>query len=152
MYRKGAAPPSRLSFFGAPYFDTDRLFEALGEKAILREPCFGPAASSPPQANGRDSPAMVFQIHVTDPAGYRPYGTALRLLRAVLACHKDAFAWKPPPYEYEYERMPIDLILGDAEVRRRIELLEGRRADGAGQWEEDLAAYAAVSQGVRLYP
>lgn len=147
---EGRGTTQPFEFFGAPYFDTDRLFQAQGgghpPGTVLRPCRFEPTAGkwAGQSCNG-------FQIHVTDPAGYRPYGTALRLLRAVLACHKDAFAWKPPPYEYEYERMPIDLILGDGEVRRRIELLEG--VEGMErQWEEDLAAYATVSQGVRLYP
>ena len=54
-----------------------------------------------------------FQIHVTDPARYRPVRASLALLSAVNRAHPDL--WRPtePPYEYEYERRPLDLLLGD---------------------------------------
>ena len=31
------------------------------------------------------------------------------------------FAWKPPPYEYEAEKMPIDCITGGDAVRAAID-------------------------------
>jgi uncharacterized protein YbbC (DUF1343 family) len=144
---RGTTQPFEL--FGAPYIDTDRLFGAFGGAhpagAVLRPCCFEPTANK-----WAGQVCRGFQIHVTDPGRYRPYGTTLRLLQAVLACHGDLFEWKAPPYEYEYERMPIDLILGDGEVRRRIE-----RQDDVGKmerrWAEDLDAYADVSREVILY-
>jgi uncharacterized protein YbbC (DUF1343 family) len=60
-------------------------------------------------------------IHVTDPHTFRPYFTSLALLAALVAVHREDFAWKPPPYEYESDRMPIDLILGDLSLRTRME-------------------------------
>ena len=144
---RGTTLPFEL--FGAPYFDTTRIFRAFGGEqppgAVLRPCGFEPTAN---KWAGRTCSG--FQIHVTDPCRFRPYGTALRLLRAVLACHGDAFEWKAPPYEYEYERMPIDLILGDGEVRRWI---EGRGDIGVleGTWAADLAAYAELCRSVRLY-
>jgi hypothetical protein len=29
----------------------------------------------------------------------------------------DRFAWRDPPYEYEYERPPIDILYGSAALR-----------------------------------
>ena len=26
--------------------------------------------------------------------------------------YPDSFAWKPPPYEYEYEKLPIEVLTG----------------------------------------
>jgi uncharacterized protein YbbC (DUF1343 family) len=62
-----------------------------------------------------------FQIHVTDHESYRPYQTSLKLLQAVLLIHKDKFEWKSPPYEYEFKKRPIDLILGDKSIRQSLE-------------------------------
>jgi uncharacterized protein YbbC (DUF1343 family) len=31
------------------------------------------------------------------------------------------FAWKQPPYEYEYEKMPIDILFGNNQTRNSIE-------------------------------
>ena len=41
-----------------------------------------------------------------------------------MAQHRDHFEWKPPPYEYEFERLPIDLIIGDRGIRERLENLD----------------------------
>ena len=39
----------------------------------------------------------------------------------MIEIHGDQFEWMSPPYDYEYEKKPIDLILGDARLRREIE-------------------------------
>ena len=44
----------------------------------------------------------------------------------------------------------MDLILGDGEVRRRLELLEDV-GEMENRWKADLAAYAEVCRGIRLY-
>jgi uncharacterized protein YbbC (DUF1343 family) len=33
----------------------------------------------------------------------------------------DDFAWKEPPYEYEFEKAPIDMLFGDSSVRALLE-------------------------------
>jgi uncharacterized protein YbbC (DUF1343 family) len=38
-----------------------------------------------------------------------------------LDIHREDFRWKNPPYEYERKRKPIDLILGDTELREGLE-------------------------------
>lgn len=53
-----------------------------------------------------------FQIHVLDPHKTSSYKTALAALRAYIEIGGDNFQWRQPPYEYEYEKLPIQLILG----------------------------------------
>ena len=62
-----------------------------------------------------------FMIHILDPQVFSPYFTSLALLTAVIKLHGEHFQWKSPPYEYEYERRPIDLVLGNSELRQKIE-------------------------------
>ena len=50
------------------------------------------------------------QVHVTDRAAFRPVETGVALIEAFRAVDPDRFAWKQPPYEYEYDRLPIDLL------------------------------------------
>jgi uncharacterized protein YbbC (DUF1343 family) len=106
---------------------------------------FGPTSNK-----WRDKPCRGFQIHVCDPRQYRPYATTLRLLRAVISNHPDQFEWKPPPYEYEFERMPIDLIIGDRDIRWRLENLEPVDEIEAG-WQKDLDRFKKVSREFQLY-
>jgi uncharacterized protein YbbC (DUF1343 family) len=87
---------------------------------------------------------------VTDPARYAPYAVTLRLLQATIRHHPQAFAWRPPPYEYEYEKWPIDLLIGDASIRRRLEALEPIEAIEAS-WQAPLDDFKAMSREVHLY-
>jgi uncharacterized protein YbbC (DUF1343 family) len=91
-----------------------------------------------------------FQIHVTDALHFRPYRTSLALLQATMHLFPDEFQLKQPPYEYEYERMPLDLILGDKEVRQSlaggVSLLAMEES-----WENELAAFDTVRKNYFLY-
>ena len=62
----------------------------------------------------------------------------------------DQFAWRRPPYEYEHERMPIDILAGSDALRRALDA--GRRAaDLAADWEPALAAFEPVRRRHLLY-
>jgi len=60
-------------------------------------------------------------IHVVNPKIYRPYRTSLALLKITLETYRDKFTWKQPPYEYEFNKLPIDLIFGDSSIRPALE-------------------------------
>jgi uncharacterized protein YbbC (DUF1343 family) len=62
-----------------------------------------------------------FIIHVLDPDSYQPYWSTLNLLKAIMETHPSDFRWSEPPYEYEYEKKPIDMIMGSATLRRNLE-------------------------------
>ena len=64
--------------------------------------------------------------------------------------YPEAFAYKQPPYEYEYERLPMDLILGDKKVRRTIEQFRSIM-DMEKSWQNDLVAFDKLRQKVFLY-
>lgn len=118
---RGTCLPFEL--FGAPYMDPDRILKVLNTMppagVILRPAAFEPVANK-----WRRTLCRGFQIHVTHPHRFRPYRLSLQLLQAVIDQHRSDFQYTSPPYEYEYERRPIDLILGDREIRRRIDNLE----------------------------
>ena len=112
---------------------------------VLRPVAFEPTAN---KYNG--SLCKGFQIHVCDESAYAPYATSLRLLQAVLACHADAFQWKSPPYEYEFEKLPIDLIVGDRTVREQVENLVPLDSIIAS-WQTDLETFRNISRKYYLY-
>lgn len=91
-----------------------------------------------------------FQLHVIDPLLYRPYRTTLALLQAVVSFHPEAFEWRPPPYEYEFEKLPFDLITGDPEVRNAIEGSEPLRVLEES-WREDIREFDEVRRSYLLY-
>ncbi len=138
-----------FEIFGAPFFDTGKIISFVGEDklkgAILREIGFEPTSNK-----WKETPCRGFQIHVTDPHVFKPLFASLTLLRAILALHGDRFQWKTPPYEYEFERLPIDLILGSTKIRQRIENLE-EIDDIAASWQEDLECFDTLRRSVFQY-
>ena len=64
--------------------------------------------------------------------------------------YKDNFKFKSPPYEYEYDKLPMDLILGSKELRRKIENMEN--IDKIEQsWQKDLDTFKKTSKEFYLY-
>lgn len=144
---RGTTQPFEL--FGAPFLDTDRILSFMGGNRL--EGCtLRPAVFEPTSNKWKGTPCRGFQIHVTDPARYKPYETSLRLLAAILFHHKDRFEWKTPPYEYEFETLPIDLILGDGELRRKMEAGENA-AEMLRQCTPEIDAFIECSRPFRLY-
>jgi uncharacterized protein YbbC (DUF1343 family) len=89
-------------------------------------------------------------IHVLDPSTYRPYLTTLALLQAIIEIHEKKFSWKEPPYEYEFKKMPIDLILGDSSLRRGIEK-GGKVFSMEEKWLKALKEFRAWRKPFLLY-
>jgi len=144
---RGTTQPFEL--FGAPYIDPHGLLDALADDAlpgmILRPMEFEPTSNK-----WQGEACRGFQLHVTAPDEFRPYRTSLALLRAILQNHRDEFQWKMPPYEYEYERMPIDLILGSRKIRERLEGLE-TIASLEHSWQKELSDYDEMRKAFFLY-
>jgi uncharacterized protein YbbC (DUF1343 family) len=144
---RGTTLPFEL--FGAPYIIPKRILSTINAESIpgiiLREMVFEPTANK-----WQGQPCRGFQIHVTDPNEFRPYETSLRLLQAVILHHRKEFKWKQPPYEYEAERLPIDLIIGDRKIRERLEKLES--IDQIREsWQTKLNEFLDISRGFHLY-
>lgn len=115
---RGTCRPFEI--FGAPYLDTRSILEKLSPDCLqgchLQEITFRPTFHKweGDLCNG-------FMMHILDVKTFQPYFTTLAVLGTVIALHGERFHWKEPPYEYEFERMPIDLILGDTNLRRELE-------------------------------
>ena len=60
-------------------------------------------------------------IHVLNPHEYRPFQTSIALLKTIMEAFGEDFSWREPPYEYEFDRPPIDLIFGDSSIRIALE-------------------------------
>ncbi len=144
---RGTTLPFEL--FGAPFLSPEIVLQEMGRRelpgAILRPTEFEPTSNK-----WQGEPCHGFQLHVTDAIRYRPYATSLALLQAIRQCHPETFQWKSPPYEYEYERMPIDLILGDGQLRLDLERnVPIENLESA--WAEKLEAFDTMRRDYFLY-
>lgn len=123
---------------GAPFVDAYRLADALRERN-LPGVAFRPIRFEPTFQKWHGQSCGGVFLHVTDPVAFRPYTTSLHLLACVRAAWPTAFAWRQPPYEYETEKLPIDILTGSTAAREAIDT-------GA-----DLAPLAAVDATAWLH-
>lgn len=144
---RGTTLPFEL--VGAPYWNVDEIIPELDS-----ESCAGgllrPITFQPTSGKWAGQPCNGFQIHVLDNEIYRPYRMSLALLQAVFALYPDDFRYKEPPYEYEYEKLPMDLILGDYSVREQI---EGKIPidEIEAQWQSSLGEFVELREHFLLY-
>ncbi len=147
---EGRGTTTPFEIWGAPYLKVRRVHEHLAgtkiDGLVLR-----PAFFQPTFDKWAGMGCSGFQIHLTDPKRYRPYATSLSLVQAVLTTHPEEFAWTPPPYEYELRHLPIEIILGSADLHRHLErgvpVAELERS-----WEPQLAEYRELRARYLLYP
>ncbi|WP_420580508.1 exo-beta-N-acetylmuramidase NamZ domain-containing protein [Reichenbachiella sp.] len=62
-----------------------------------------------------------YQIHVTDYTQFSPWHVGQIMCREFYHHLGRDFQWKQPPYEYEEELLPIDILNGTDKVRRWVE-------------------------------
>ncbi len=56
----------------------------------------------------------------------------------------------PPPNEYEFKKLPIDIITGDEDIRKGLE--EGKDLDEMeGDWQAELQGFLAIRKQYLLY-
>jgi uncharacterized protein YbbC (DUF1343 family) len=90
------------------------------------------------------------ELHLTDPRAFRPVSAATALLAAIRDQRPDRLVWREPPYEYEKEKMPIDILYGSPDLRRHLGEGGGWRDLAAG-WREGEEAFLRLREPYLLY-
>jgi uncharacterized protein YbbC (DUF1343 family) len=138
-----------FEMFGAPFLDTDKIAAFVQRQGspgcVLRPVMFEPTAHK-----WHQQPCRGFHIHVTDAHVFEPYPLSLTLLQAILYHHGDRLEWKSPPYEYEEEKLPFDLISGDSMIRMRIEAFEPI-ANIRRDWNDQIGDFILRTKPYYLY-
>ena len=135
--------------FGAPFLEPDRLIKNIDAR-LLRGVVLRSVEFEPTSNKWGGHPCKGFQIHVTDPGIYSPYALSLGFYQAIYQTYPDRFAYKQPPYEYEYKRLPMDLILGDRRIRTQIEAGKPVK-DLISGWQVSLSTYTKMIEKILIY-
>ena len=61
------------------------------------------------------------QIHVVDRRTFQPLRAAVELIDEFRRADPARFAWREPPYEYEHDKEPIDILYGSDRLRRTLD-------------------------------
>ena len=96
------------------------------------------------------------QIHVDDPAydphAFRPWRLMALAFKALRRLRPDYPLWRDFPYEYEYERLAIDLINGSTLLREWVDDPAAEPGDLDALAGADERDWSEERQGVVLYP
>jgi uncharacterized protein YbbC (DUF1343 family) len=97
--------------FGAPFIDAPTLCRDLnGSKlpgAFFCENYFQPTFH---KFEGEICGGA--QLHVTDRDAFQPFRTGVEVIKRIRQSYPDQFLWRQPPYEYEWKRLPIEVLIG----------------------------------------
>jgi len=117
---EGRGTTRPFEWVGAPYLDGHRYAEAL-DAMSLPGVRFRPARFVPTFHKWAGEVCGGVQIHVTDRRRFRPFRTGVAAISVARRLAPAEFRWKEPPYEFEHQRLPIDILFGTDRIRTQIE-------------------------------
>jgi len=144
---RGTTRPFEL--VGAPGIAAERFAAAVNELDVPGV-YFRPVVFEPTFHKHARQSCGGCQIHVLDRRAFRPVLTGVALTAAFRAADPDGFRWRDPPYEYEYAKLPFDILAGSSQVREQIE--GGVTAtEIARSWEPGVREFAKIRERFLLY-
>lgn len=146
---EGRGTTRPFEIIGAPWIDPYALVESLRSEDLpgvnFRPHFFQPTF----QKHARKRCAGI-QLHVYDRDAYCSYRTGIAIIKNLRALFPSDFDWRQEPYEFENDRLAIDLLLGNDNIRKLIEADESVSAIEA-TWDEELEAFLSERKSYLLY-
>ena len=146
---EGRGTTRPFEIIGAPWIDAEALASTLMShnmpgvhfRATVFEPTF--------QKHARQACGGV-QIHVLDRDAFPAVESAVAVLMEIRSQNLERFEWRQPPYEYEKDKMPFDILAGSSELREQIEAGVQPRAIYDG-WQSGLDGFIRDRKPYLLY-
>lgn len=146
---RGTTIPFEL--FGAPFIKGERLKKELDERNIPG--CVFRIHDFIPTFNKYCGVLCHgLQIHVTDHKIFYPVGTALEIIDSIIETSAEgSLVFNPPPYEYEKNLMPFDILSGDSQMR--LSLINRDPADKEkARWKQETEEFYKEFKTIAVYP
>ena len=145
---RGTTRPFEL--VGAPGVEAERFaseMNGLGLPGVF----FRPAVFEPTFQKHAKQQCGGCQVHVTDRRAFKPVLTGVALITAFKRALPADFAlWRQPPYEYEHDKLPIEILSGSDALTTQIE--SGVSATAiAATWQADETAFRRARAPYLLY-
>ena len=108
---EGRGTTRPFEIFGAPFIDAEKLCTDLNGLKLpgvfFRESYFQPTFQK-----FAGQPCAGAQIHVIDRERSQPFRVGVEVIKQIRNTCPEHFKWKQPPYEYEWKRLPIEILIG----------------------------------------
>ncbi len=149
---EGRGTTQPFEFMGAPFVDPFQLARDLASWSLPAARCV-PARFRPTFDKWAGQACGGIALHVLDDAAFRPVLTTVALLASVHRQWPGALSWLPPPYEYEMEMLPIDILFGSDRLRKQLAGNELRNVDDVATLIDfDERAWRERVSEILLYP
>ena len=149
MLSEGRGTTRPFELVGAPWIDAEAFAAGMNARR-LPGVFFRPAGFEPTFQKHAGQYCGGCQIHVLDRRVFKPVLTGVALIDEFRRADPVRFAWRRPPYEYETEKEPIDMLAGSPALRTQIEA-GMPLAEIEASWCADLEAFATVRARYLLY-
>jgi uncharacterized protein YbbC (DUF1343 family) len=144
---RGTTRPFEL--VGAPGIEAERFAQQLNALE-LPGVFFRPAVFEPTFQKHAKQACGGCQIHVTHRRAFKPVLTGAALIAAFHQALPDRPLWRQPPYEYEHEKLPIDILAGLPQFREQIEA-RASAEEMADSWRGDERTFKELRAPYLLY-
>jgi uncharacterized protein YbbC (DUF1343 family) len=125
LFSEGRGTTQSLEIIGHPKIEPFSYYSKHLNKAINNSSLEGfvlrPVTFLPTFQKQKNKVCGGFQLHITNKKLYKPWRTGQFILRELFHHLGDDFEWRKPPYEYNYSRMPIDIINGTDKLRHWVQ-------------------------------
>ena len=128
---EGRGTTRPFEIFGAPFVEPDMLVNHLNNTKLTGV-VFRPMYFQPAFQKHAGKLCGGAQIHVISREKFQPFRTGVAVVKTMRDLYPEHFGWKQPPYEYETEKMPVDILAGTDRLRKDIE--KGEKLDRMEEW------------------
>jgi len=149
MLSEGRGTTRPFELVGAPWIEAERFARDMNDLGLAGVH-FRPAVFEPTFQKHAKQTCGGCQIHVLDRDAFRPVLTGAALIRMFRLHDPQQFAWRQPPYEYEHDKLPIDILDGSDALRRHVEAGTPIK-EMADSWREDEQAFRTQRKPYLLY-
>jgi uncharacterized protein YbbC (DUF1343 family) len=116
---RGSTTPFEL--FGAPWVKARELAGKLAEEGVCEGAVLFAVCFRPQFGKWAGQVCTGLRLNVADRGRFRPLAFGIALIKWLFLLHPGQFDWRRQTYEFVSDRLAIDLLLGDPEVRARLE-------------------------------
>ena len=150
MLSEGRGTTRPFELVGAPWVEAERFAAAMNARGVAGRPFpAGRVRADVPEAR-QDDVRRLPDPRARSRARSARCCTGVALIESSIGADPGRFAWRQPPYEYEHDKMPIDILAGSPALRQQVEAQTPLDRITA-EWTNEVQAFNTVRESFLLY-